>query len=596
VTVKRAASRDVVPVAPPPAPARAGAPARARAALALLTPLALLALGALPQATSPAQAQAVPAATDHAVVDSIFAGFTTAGSPGCVVGVGRAGEVLLERAYGLASVEHDVPLTPASVLEIGSVSKQYATAAIQLLADEGRLSLDDDVRRWVPELPDFGAPITVRMLAHHTSGLRDQWGLLSLKGSPPGSAVHNAAMIVELLARQRELNFSPGARYLYSNSGYTLLGVIVERASGQPLAAFTAERLFRPLGLASTQWRDDHARVVRGRAIAHSGGPDGVRLEMPFTNVHGNGGLLTTVGDMLRWTEALHGGRIGTPGFADRLLARGRLADGRAIDYALGLSITEWRGFREVSHGGATAGYRAYLAHYPDERLTVALACNTATASAAPLARRVADVFLPGARAAALAAGAEDPEPAALAPELLAALAGVYRNPATHAVVRLEARNGRLVGAAGQPQLIPVAADRFVQAGGSDAEYRFVTGPDGRRELRNGGDDEDSFFVAMRPAAPTAADLAAFAGSYRSDELELDVEVALVDGRLELRRRHAPPVLPAPPAPLEPLYADAFQARGAGELVFQRDAAGRVTGFRIHAGRVVNLRFDRQAQ
>ncbi|HEX5633136.1 MAG TPA: serine hydrolase domain-containing protein, partial [Gemmatimonadales bacterium] len=330
------------------------------------------------------------------------------------------------------------------------MAKQFTAAAIALLAADGKLGIDDDVRRWIPEVPEFGQTITLRHLLNHTSGLRDQWGLLSLAGRPPGSAVHTIPEILDLVSRQRELNFPPGSRYLYSNTGYTLLGVVVQRASGMPFAQFSTERIFRPLGMTHTQWRDDFRRVVPGRVQAYEKERGAWVLDMPFTMVHGNGGLLTTVGDLLTWNAALDAGTLGAT-ITPALETRGKLTDGRTIDYALGLTLASHRtDVREVSHGGSTAGYRAYLARFPEQGLSVALLCNAADANPGALAHRVADLFLP---AAPQVAGASGPGASAAgsgaAVPALERFQGAYRNPDTEDQLRFSVRGGQLGVVAG---------------------------------------------------------------------------------------------------------------------------------------------------
>ena len=289
-------------------------------------------------------------------VDRVFAQYATTTSPGCIVGVGQNGRRVYAKAYGMANLEYGVPLTNESISESGSVAKQFTAAALALLQLEGKLSLDDDIRKYLPEVPDFGHRITIHHLLTHTSGIRDQWALWALVGREPGTEVHTIPKVLDLVSRQRELNFTPGSEYLYSNTGYTLASVIVTRVSGMPFARFTEERFFKPLGMRDTQWRDDFRTIVPRRATAY--GRAGARWlqDMPFTMVYGNGGLLTTVGDWLRWNEALDAGLLGKPELTRMLETPGKLSDGRALNYALGLASAEARpGVTEISHGGSTA-------------------------------------------------------------------------------------------------------------------------------------------------------------------------------------------------------------------------------------------------
>lgn len=329
-----------------------------------------------------------------ALADRVFKAYTPAG-PGCVVGVAQAGQVLLERAYGVADLETGTALTANSILEAGSVAKQFTAAAVTLLALDGKLRFDDDVRKHFPELPAYERPITVRMLLDHTSGLRDWGSLMGLAGWPRGSRAYTHAHVLEIIARQRALNYPPGDEYSYTNSGYNLLAMLVERVSGQSFASFSKTRLFDPLAMTRTSWRDDHRRVVPGRAKGYQPSQNGFRLDMPFENVHGNGGLLTTAGDLLRWNESLTKRTLGRA-LVDSLERQGVLTSGERITYAAGLVVDSYRGTPRIAHSGATAGYRAYLGRYPAQRdLSVAVLCNT-YAPAGPLANGMVDGLASG--------------------------------------------------------------------------------------------------------------------------------------------------------------------------------------------------------
>lgn len=338
-------------------------------------------------------------ATDvGAVADRVFKAYTPAG-PGCVVGVAQGGQILLERAYGLADLETGTALTANSILEAGSVAKQFTAAAVTLLALDGKLKFDDDVRKHFPELPAYERPITIRMLLDHTSGLRDWGSLMGLAGWPRGSRAYTHAHVLEIIARQRALNYPPGDQYSYTNSGYNLLAMLVERVSGQSFAAFSKARLFDPLAMTRTSWRDDYRRVVPGRAQAYQPTQSGFRLDMPFENVHGNGGLLTTAGDLLRWNESLTKRTLGRA-LVDSLERQGVLTSGERITYAAGLVVDTYRGTPRIAHSGATAGYRAYLGRYPAQRdLSVAVLCNT-YAPAGPLTNGMVEGLASGLGAA----------------------------------------------------------------------------------------------------------------------------------------------------------------------------------------------------
>jgi len=355
----------------------------------------ITAAAALSLAGSQAPAPTTTTTDRTAQVDTVFARFTST-TPGCAVGVGLDGRPALQRAYGMADLEHDVPNGAGTIFEAGSVSKQFTAAAVLLLARDGKLSLDDAVRKYIPELPDYGVPLTIRHILTHTSGLRDWGEVAGIAGWPRGRRVHTHAHVLDIVSRQKALNFTPGTDWSYSNTGYNLAAIIVSRVSGQTFADFSRDRLFRPLGMTHTSWRDDYTRIVKGRAIAYDSTPDGYHEDMPFENVHGNGGLLTTVGDLLRWNENFVTPAVGDAAFIKEEQAPGRFNDGRAHDYAFGLYVRPWRGVPEVSHSGSTAGYRAFLARYPDQHLSVAVLCNAGDANATQYAHAVAEAYLGG--------------------------------------------------------------------------------------------------------------------------------------------------------------------------------------------------------
>ena len=337
------------------------------------------------------QAAGVPAAT----VDAIFARWTTE-TPGCAVGVSKAGQPVLQKAYGMADLEHEVPNRPDTIFEAGSVSKQFTAAAVLLLAKDGKLSLDDPARKYVPELPDYGAPLTIRHMLQHNSGLRDWGEVAGIAGWPRTTRVHTHAHVLDIVSRQKALNFPSGTQYSYSNTGYNLAAVIVSRVSGKSFAEFSKERIFAPLGMTRTSWRDDYRRVVKDRAIAYSPAQSGFRLNMPFEDVHGNGGLLTTVGDLLKWNNNFAAPKVGDAEFVKVQEDPGTFSNGEPQSYAMGLMVGTHKGVPEIAHSGSTAGYRAHLTRFPKQQVSVAVLCNVSTGNATQYAMSVADLYLAG--------------------------------------------------------------------------------------------------------------------------------------------------------------------------------------------------------
>lgn len=328
-----------------------------------------------------------------AAVDAIFATWDKPTSPGCALAVIHDGRIIYERGYGSADLEHDIPITPATVFYVGSDSKQFAAAAIALLAQRGTLSLDDAVRTIVPELPDYAAKITVRQLIHHTSGLRDYLELRALAGEPV-DAPFNDEDVLGIITRQRELNFEPGTQHLYSNSGYFLLSVIVKRKTGKTLREFTAENIFQPLGMTTAQFRDDHTALVKHRAQGYMGRPGASRLSNPMFDAVGAGGVFMTVRDFLPWDQNFYVPKVGDAALIAQLQTPGKLNDGTPLVYAFGLTVTKYKGLDIVEHGGAYGGFRAHLIRFPRQRFSVACFANLGTMQPGALAREVADLYL----------------------------------------------------------------------------------------------------------------------------------------------------------------------------------------------------------
>ena len=388
------------------------------------------------------------------------------------------------------------------------------------------------------------------------------------------------ANVLDIASRQQALNYAPGDAYSYTNTGYNLLAILVGRVAGQSLAEFTHDRIFVPLGMSSTQWRDDFHRIVPNRAIAYSQAGGTVRELMPFENAHGNGGLLTTVGDLLRWDANFTAMKVGGPALIRAELQQGRLNDGRTIAYAAGLEALTHKGLREVSHSGSTAGYQAWLGRYPDQALSVAVLCNTTASSPTAMGHAVADIYLGGLLHT-------DPLPPAVAvdPATLKADAGLYVSDRDHSVMRLDYSNGHLqIG--GGTVLRPLSPSSFANESNL-LTYEFVAGATGKApRFRVMDPFGGRFYEKVEPADPTRADLEPLIGEYVSDEAEVTFKITLEQDRLVLHRR------PDTSIPLTPTYRDAFSS-SAGSVRFLRDAAGHVTEMSIGEDRMWDLRLRR---
>jgi CubicO group peptidase (beta-lactamase class C family) len=542
-------------------------------------------LAALPAAALAQQRPANGALT--ARVDALFADYNKPDSPGCALGIYRDGAILYSRGYGMADLERGVPITPRTVFDIGSTSKQFSAAAIVLLAQDGTLTLDDDVRTWVPELPDYGARITIRHLLLHTSGLRDYIGLLTLAGHRIDD-VTDAEDALRILARQQALNFAPGAEHLYSNSGYFLLSTIVERAARKTLQAFARERIFAPLGMTKTHYLGSYDDIVPDRALAYAPRPGGgLRQDISRWLQVGDGAVFTTVEDLLRWDNNFYVPKVGGQALLDTLQATGRLNDGTPLTYALGLGVSTYRGQRIVGHGGSWGGYRAELLRFPDQRFSVATLCNLGTINPTQLARRVADVYLEDVLAPAETAAAT-PSGASVDASAVTAYTGLYRHPVTRARLNVTLLNAQLtVLGDGRFDLRPRAANVF-GADGTSTTWTFAPGEAGEpvRLTRKQDGVEAEVFEKIAPLKASAAELSSYAGRYYSEELDATFTLAVEDGVLTVRRRGAGPQR------LAPIVRDEFMA-GSATMRFERGEDGEVSGYVMDLGRVRNLRFAR---
>ncbi len=423
-------------------------------------------------------------------VDQMFAEWDKTISPGCALGIIEDGEMTYQRGYGMANLDYGIPISTSSVFYIGSVSKQFAAASVALLAAQDKLSLDDDIRQYLQEIPDYGTPINIRHLIHHVSGLRDFWTLVALAGLPTDN-VYTDEDVLEVASRQKSLNFTPGEEYLYSNTNYLLLAMIVKRVSGQSLREYADANLFAPLGMDRTIFNDDHTRIVKNRVSGYAprqGG--GFQLSMVNNDLVGQGGLWTTVEDLAHWDQNFYLADVGGSAFIEQLLTRGTLTNGEELDYAFGLNVTEHEGKRMVTHGGAMGGYRAVLTRFPDDRFSVALLCNLSTTSPSRLALRIADLYLfgkdpsegspPSPTTNAGAGAAEELEPFALTEEERSAYAGDYFSDELRATYRIAVKDGGLYFThrnALTAALEPTERDAFRSG---PATLRFEHDPGGR--------------------------------------------------------------------------------------------------------------------
>ena len=504
----------------------------------------------------------------------------------------------------MANLNDDVAITPETVFHVASMSKQFTAASILLLQAQGKLSLDDDVHKYIPELPDFGEKITLRHLVHHTSGLRDQWALLELAGWRYSQDLITDDDVMSVVTRQKALNFKPGERYMYSNTGFTLLAIVVKRVSGMSFREFTTKNIFEPLGMTHTHFRDDHEEVIKHDALGYEhDGPEGngkpYRMNLTNFDTAGATSLHTTVEDLQLWDENFYHPKVGGPALIEQMLHRDKLNNGELQSYASGLVIGTYRGLPTVDHNGGDAGYRSDMTRFPEQHFSASVLCNFADTNPTALVHQVTDIMLAKElkapeQAAAKAPAASTPV-TALTADQMAAMAGTYWSRKDDDYDIVQFKEGKLqfdTGVNDWHELKQFAPAHFHVADvpwSNDADFHFIAAEAGKpRGLEQTfGAGKPEVFEPVENFAPTAAQIAEFAGDYVSEEIDPVYRITLADGKLSLSRlRHKPDAL-------RPVMLDTFIG-DIGALHFTRDGSKRISGFVLNADRIQNLKFTKK--
>ena len=528
-------------------------------------------------------------------VDALFAQWDKPDSPGCALGVIKDGNFIYKRGYGMANLDYNIPISPNTSFYIASTSKQFTAASIALLAREGKISLDDDVRKYLPEIPQYQSPITIRHLVYHTSGIRDYLDLTGLAGRHTED-VNTDDDFIKFIARQKSLNFKPGEKYLYSNSGYFLLSQIVKRASGKSLRVFADENLFKPLGMVNTRFHDDRSEIIKNRATGYfprKGGGFSV-LITNFDGV-GDGGLFTSIEDLLLWNQNFYNNKLaGGADLINNLFTTGTLNNGEKTDYAFALMTGDYKGLKMISHGGSFNGYRAEMLRFPEQKFSVICLCNLGSVDATGLATKVADIFLEKQlKQTANASGAvSEPTFLKLSEQELAGVTGLYFNPTAVTHRRVIVKDGKLmfvINANYAIELKAVSASRFLMPDiPTKVEISFSPPQPGKvknmQVVVSGGKPE--IFETIKPATYTPEELSKFAGTFYSEELDAKYILNIKENKLIVR-------LGSEENPLEALFTDAFASPQGQIIRFKRDQQNRIAGFSLSSVRVKEILFSK---
>ena len=519
-------------------------------------------------------------------VDELFAEWNKPDSPGCALGIIKNGKLIYKRGYGMANLEHNIPISSTTVFRIASTSKQFTAMSIVLLAKQGKISLDDNIRKYLSEMPEYESPITIRHLIHHTSGIRDYLELMELAGMSDHD-YYTDDESVEMLARQKKLNHKPGDEFLYTNSGYFLLSVVLKRASGKSLHEFTEENIFKPLGMSNTHFHDDHTMIVKNRAAGYSSKKDGgYRINMTTLDMVGDGGVFTTVEDLFLWDQNFYQNKLGGKDLINQLLALGTLNNGEKLSYAFGLGVGDYRGLKMVSHGGSFAGFRAQMIRFPEQRFSVICLANLSTINPTRLCKQVADLHL------ANQFKEKKAEFIQLAEQELKEKTGTFRNPKIGAICELSLEDGKLIANLFDLsfQIVALSKTQFRSVDAPfDTDIRFEKQHQNkplRIHVTMEG-EKPVTFEAIQLVSPTPAQLAEYVGDYYSDELQFTYKLVLEEGKLFFRHRNAPK------KPLSPTLTDMFKVSYA-TIHFTRDHQNKISGFTLSTERVRDIRFVRK--
>ena len=525
-------------------------------------------------------------------VDEAFFVWNQKDAPGAAVAVQKDGVIIYKKGYGMANLEYDIPVDPSTVFHIASVSKQFTAYSILLLEADGKLSIDDDIRKYIPEVPDFGKTITLKHLVTHTSGMRDQWNLLAMAGWRLDDVI-TKEHVLKLVSKQKDLNFDPGEEMVYCNTGFTLLAEVVARVSGKTFAEFTEERIFEPLHMSNTLFYDDHEKIVKNRAYSYYADTEGYKKSvLSYANV-GATSLFTTVEDLSLWANNFSETKVGNKDIIKSLNTRAILNNGDTIDAAKGQFVGKYKGLKEISHGGADAGYRTFLTRFPDEDFSVVVFGNSASFNSGALAHKVVDIYLKDQLV-------DEPEKedssqekstqtVVLSSELIDAYTGDYELQPGF-IISVSEESGALLAQATGQQIIslePISQTEF-KVKGVEATIHFIPNGGAKAQaikLHQGGQIMD----APRLAAfdKTKVNFDDFTGEFYSDELSTTYYFKIKEGKLVAEHSRISDI------ELTPSKTDFFSGNKwfFGQIEFKRDKDGIINSCEVSSGRVRNLKF-----
>ena len=512
-------------------------------------------------------------------IDKILNRYTD-NTPGAQLAISRGGQVIYSSAKGLADLEHKVPLTVNSVIEVGSVSKQFTAACILLLEQQGKLSLNDDIRKYVPEIPGYGNVIRIKHLLHHTSGLKDWGSIAEISGWPRTTKTYTNEDALHFMTLQKTLNNKPGDEFIYSNSNYNLMAVIIQRVSGLSLAEYSRKYIFEPAGMTHTEWRDNFRRIVLNRAIAYSINGNEYVTTMPNESVYGNGGLITNAEDLMRWNNYYLKGKLGNPSLLDKQIAVDKLNDGRINNYAAGLFIDSTNGWPVIAHNGATAGYRANLEYYPAMDLSITWISNTSHPGFGNIFEMVRNLLVRNIKSGQQLPPAPD---ITVNTSTFISYMGLYKEKLTGSALALYMKADSIYNSRNNEPLLPISGNRWSIGRGW---LEFISSNPRQFKFTNAA-GMVNWYDGVDSARSDRASLQEYTGNYYSTETESSINVIVKDGKIVLVRKAGLETV------LTPAYKDGFSFTG-GQVHFERDKHKKPAHIFISVPRARKVHFVRK--
>lgn len=531
---------------------------------------------------------------NQANIDELFAEWSLPNTPGASLGIIKDGVLIYAKGYGLANMEYDIPNASNSVFRIGSTSKQFTAACIVLLAEQGKLNLDNSLNQYFPDFPEYAKRITVKHLLNHTSGIRDYLMIASLKGYSEDTYYEDND-IMQWLVRQTDLNFQPGEEFLYSNSGYWLLGQIVKEVSAMNMAEFADKEIFKPIGMTSTHFHNDHTQIVKNRASGYlPNGDQSYQISMTTLGMIGDGGIFTTINDIKKWDDAYYNSEVLSKSFWAMMTEQGTLNNGEKIDYASGLFIGEYKGLKTISHGGAFVGFRAEMIRFPEQHLSIAVFANRGDANPTNKAYEVADILLKGQFKEIQKSDtkADDtPEPSKPKVEFsLEQMAGSYEiQPGV--IVKMTVENDKLNALQewndATYSIIKSTGNTFEIPGQEGLSFTFSNlKNDKTQTLIVNQNGSETVCKRKEESEAVNVNLDDYSGAFYSEELDVTYYLSKENEALMMKIGSNDPVK------LNITTSDQFVS-GLGQITFERKS-NVITGFSLDAGRVKNLKFKKK--